>query len=349
MKKKLTTLVVAGAMCISSLISTFAATNISTQTGTIPGTDIQYEYAEKVTVQIPDTEITYDFEGVSSKVGILDEDGIPIYRFAFVGESGKVTFNNEGLYWWYIYDDITIDESGGGDAVPAIGDVVSFEGNDGSEKKAMSYRGCILADNTITSDPEYAEAEPVAIVEIVMGKAGENGRYKLPDDLLSYKNGFGHNGDPILAEVKTIDIENFAVLEEAETEYTILDGANSVWNSNSADSLAIRADGDFSKFTGVKVDGDVVDSSNYTAKEGSTIVEFKADYLKTLEKGKHNVTILFTDGEVNTNIEIEKANTSVNDVVIPNTNAPTPAKFVAVAMLIVSVAGAIVLTRKKKA
>lgn len=348
MKKKLTTLVVAGVMCVSSLISTFAATNINTQTGVIPGTDTQYEYVENVTVKIPETEVTYDLEGVSAQVGLLEDDeGIPIYRFAFVGESGKITFNNEGLYWWYMYEDITVFESGGGNATTAVGDVASFEGNDGIEKKVLSYRGYILADGTITDDPEYSNSEAVARVEFIMGKAGGNGHYELPDDLISYQGGFG-SGDPVLADVEKINISTLAVVEDVETEYTILDGADSVWNESS-DSLTIKADGEFSKFTGVKVDGVLVDNNNYTAKEGSTIVEFKADYLNTLEKGKHSVTIIFEDGEVTTNFEIEKVNASVNDVIIPNTNAQASVKVAAVAMLFASAAGATVFIRKKRA
>lgn len=347
MKKKLTTLVVAGVMCISSLISTFAATSINTQTGVIPGTDTQYEYVENVTVKIPETEVTYDLEGVSAQVGLLSEDGVPVYRFAFIGESGKITFNDEGLYWWYVYEDISTDLSGGGEVTTEVGNTASFEGNDGSLEKAKAYKAYILADGTITYDTEIANSEIVAKVELVMGKAGGNGRYELPDDLISYQGGFGSD-DPVLAEVEKIDISTLAVIEEIEIEYTIIDGADSVWNESS-DSLTIKADGEFSKFTGVKIDGVLVDSNNYIAKEGSTVVEFKADYLKTLKPGKHNVTIMFEDGEVTTNFEIKAEVTSEKtDVVIPNTSATASATVLAMTFASASAVGALLLARKRK-
>ena len=85
--------------------------------------------------------------------------------------------------------------------------------------------------------------------------------------------------------------------------YKIIDGANSDWQRDD-DGLTIRADGAFSKFTGVKVDGVVVDSKHYTAKEGSTIITFTAEYLKTLSEGDHTITVSFTDGEASTTVAV---------------------------------------------
>ena len=93
--------------------------------------------------------------------------------------------------------------------------------------------------------------------------------------------------------------------------YQIIDGANSSWTHDSDGNITIRGNGDFSKFTGVKVDGNLIDKSNYTAKEGSTIITLKASYLNTLSAGTHTVEILWTDGSASTTFTI-KANTSDN-------------------------------------
>ena len=93
--------------------------------------------------------------------------------------------------------------------------------------------------------------------------------------------------------------------------YQIIDGANSSWTHDSDGNITIRGNGDFSKFTGVKVDGNLIDRSNYTAKEGSTIITLKASYLNTLSAGTHTVEILWTDGSASTTFTI-KANTSDN-------------------------------------
>ena len=69
--------------------------------------------------------------------------------------------------------------------------------------------------------------------------------------------------------------------------YKILDGANSDWKQNTEETITIRGNGDFSKFVGVKIDGNTIDAKNYTAKEGSTIITLTTDYLKTLSIGTH--------------------------------------------------------------
>lgn len=90
-------------------------------------------------------------------------------------------------------------------------------------------------------------------------------------------------------------------------DYEILDGANSNWEQNSDGILSIRGSGEFSKFVGVKVDGNLVDAKNYTVKEGSTIVTLKAEYLNTLSVGSHTIEIVWTDGTASTTFTIKAA------------------------------------------
>ena len=96
--------------------------------------------------------------------------------------------------------------------------------------------------------------------------------------------------------------------------YWIMDGADGSWNQSTdgSGSLSIRGNGAFSKFVDVKVDGNVVDPMNYTAREGSTIIELHADYLKTLSEGSHTFEIAWTDGTASTGFTVAK-NTSGND------------------------------------
>ena len=94
---------------------------------------------------------------------------------------------------------------------------------------------------------------------------------------------------------------------EPTPTYEIIEGANSAWEQNSDGTLTFRANGEFSKFTGVKVDGNVVPADQYTAASGSTIVTFSADYLKTLSAGAHTLTVLYNDGECSTTFEVTAA------------------------------------------
>ena len=96
-------------------------------------------------------------------------------------------------------------------------------------------------------------------------------------------------------------------------DYKFLEGANGKWTKSSDKNLAFRANGEFSKFTGVKVDGTKIDADKYTAVSGSTIVNLKKEYLETLSVGKHTLTAVYTDGECSTEFEIKAASTAKKD------------------------------------
>ncbi len=90
----------------------------------------------------------------------------------------------------------------------------------------------------------------------------------------------------------------------APVTYDILDGAGSSWTQNTDGSLAIRGSGEISKFREVKVDGVTVDPVNYTVTEGSTIITFKPEYLKSLSAGNHSFELVWTDGTAATNFTV---------------------------------------------
>ena len=105
----------------------------------------------------------------------------------------------------------------------------------------------------------------------------------------------------------------------ARVNYEILDGANGSWVLNSDGSLSIRGSGEFSKFVGVRIDGTLIDTTNYTAREGSTIITLEAAYLNTLSVGTHTFELIWTDGSANTTVTIN-ANASGNSALPGGTN-----------------------------
>lgn len=98
-------------------------------------------------------------------------------------------------------------------------------------------------------------------------------------------------------------------------QYQIIEGANGSWNQSTDGngSLRIRGNGEFSKFQNVKVDGNIIDSKNYTPSEGSTIIELHADYLKTLSEGSHTFEIVWTDGAAVTGFTVARNTSGSNN------------------------------------
>lgn len=100
----------------------------------------------------------------------------------------------------------------------------------------------------------------------------------------------------------------------APNHYKIIAGGDGKWNTD-VQTYTIESDGVFAEFTGIKVDGTLIDSSNYTAKAGSTYVTFENSYLKTLSLGRHSITLVFESCEVTTSLTVTKSDAElVRDV-----------------------------------
>ncbi len=136
-----------------------------------------------------------------------------------------------------------------------------------------------------------------------------------------------------------------AAAAPAQVTYNILDGAGSSWTQNTDGSLAIRGSGEISKFREVKVDGVTVDPVNYTVTEGSTIITFKPEYLKSLSAGNHSFELVWTDGTAATNFTVaENADQSAKS---PKTGEDF-SMALCTALLMVSCAGLAGIFAKRK-
>ena len=154
-------------------------------------------------------------------------------------------------------------------------------------------------------------------------------------------------------------------------DYKIIEGANGTWTQKSDSTLTFRANGDFSKFTEIKVDGNTISADKYTAVSGSTVITLKNDYLATLSVGKHTLTVVYNDGECSTEFEIKTTDTipgnsepgnnqGSNKPSESNSNTGTPASpktsdsssiFLWLVLLFISggvLVGTSVVTKKKK-
>ena len=136
-----------------------------------------------------------------------------------------------------------------------------------------------------------------------------------------------------------------AAAAPVQVAYDILDGAGSSWMQNTDGSLAIRGSGEISKFREVKVDGVTVDPVNYTVTEGSTIITFKPEYLKSLSAGNHSFELVWTDGTAATNFTVaENADQSAKS---PKTGEDF-SRTLCTVLLMVSCAGLAGIFAKRK-
>lgn len=89
-------------------------------------------------------------------------------------------------------------------------------------------------------------------------------------------------------------------------DYRIIEGDGSAWTKGSTEGLTFVANGAYSKFTGVEIDGSALNAEDYTVSSGSTVLTLKPDYLNALAAGEHTITILYADGDAAGTFTVEE-------------------------------------------
>ncbi len=107
------------------------------------------------------------------------------------------------------------------------------------------------------------------------------------------------------AEAFELLIEYKKAQEPAQPEApVIIKGAGGTWQNGSKDGLSFTSDAEYADFLKVMVDGKELKTTDYTVKEGSTIVTLNAAYLETLSVGKHTLEIESKNGIAKTEFTI---------------------------------------------
>ena len=76
----------------------------------------------------------------------------------------------------------------------------------------------------------------------------------------------------------------------------VLEGDGQTYHKMAPSTLSFRSTAPLDEFQEVLVNGEVVDPSNYTLTEGSTIVTLSIDYLETLNVDSHEITVVSDSG-----------------------------------------------------
>lgn len=180
-----------------------------------------------------------------------------------------------------------------------------------------NYTGSVTATYTIEKASEPVNkptAEDVAVTTKAEGLDGvvllEGWKWEDPDVEL-----VPGGSVTVYATVEKPDNYNIteANKEEFRVEYqvgklpelvpTATDTSYTIGVGNGA---TIKSTGALKEFKEVKVDGNVVDASRYTLKEGSTILTFTKSYMDSLSVGKHTVELFYTVGSVAVDMTVVK-------------------------------------------
>lgn len=127
----------------------------------------------------------------------------------------------------------------------------------------------------------------------------------------------------------------------------IIAGANGAWQKGTQDGLSFTSNAAFDDFIKVQVDGKDLDASNYTTKEGSTIVTLKASYLETLSVGKHTLAIVSDTGIAETEFTILAASNSDESLVQTGDNNMSLVALLSIIGAMSAVIGVVALRKSR--
>lgn len=127
----------------------------------------------------------------------------------------------------------------------------------------------------------------------------------------------------------------------------IIAGANGTWQKGTQDGLSFTSNAAFDDFIKVQVDGKDLDASNYTIKEGSTIVTLKASYLETLSVGKHTLAIVSDTGIAETEFTILAASDSDESLVQTGDNNMSLVALLSIIGAMSAVIGVVALRKSR--
>lgn len=139
---------------------------------------------------------------------------------------------------------------------------------------------------------------------------------------------YNNDNTYFIAKIKAVEKVTEKTKDEA-IKYKVLNGDNQKVDIGKNEELTFRFDIKYSDFLAsgkVYVDEKEVSNSNYTSKEGSTIITFNDEYKNTLSVGEHTVKVTVADGEVSTKFTIaktEKATDTEETTVTENTTTET--------------------------
>lgn len=242
----------------------------------------------QISAVIPDhvvsTSLSYEFERIGNNLDVTAEDGklegvLSSTAYPASENSFKVVVTVEVPDTGYVYrteKTVLIEEHTGGTATCITKAVCTRCGQEYDE---------IDPDNHISLRHFPAKAATVAAV-------GNIEYWQCGDCNETFSDAEGTH--PIQLEDTVI----------AKLKPSIIEGEKQTLVEGEKKDLTFRSNAEFADFIEVKIDGKTLDPKNYTAKEGSTIVTLKRDYVSRLSVGTHTIGIVSDGGTAETEFAI---------------------------------------------
>lgn len=153
-----------------------------------------------------------------------------------------------------------------------------------------------VTSNIVASNTTYTAKIPLKVL------TGSRGLYFFDETVTATVNGNA-------ATVTRVDDYNVIVnyqFTTGEFEYEIVEGNDGNIEKESNIGITFIGNGDVSEFSTIKVDGQIVDRSNYTVLETASSVTLSTGYIDTLSVGTHTFEMIWEGGSARTNFTVKE-------------------------------------------
>ncbi len=146
-----------------------------------------------------------------------------------------------------------------------------------------------------------------------------------------------HTLTVILSDNETT--KNFTI---APVVYKVTEGSGAEWAKNSGNTLSFRTDAEPGTFSSIMIDGKETAAGNYAVSEDGT-VSLKDSFLKTLDEGEHELTLVFTNGKATATFMITGSDTQTTVSPQPGSDSQTVIWVIVVTVCVIAVAAVVVI------
>ena len=227
--------------------------------------------------------------------------------FSFFGNSSSVkTKLPDNGFWWYS------SETG---KIFTADDIASKRNN-----TADSYqRSPVDVIDVTPTKPADKSSEPDVVI-----KRGETALVNGTDYDLDFSYDSSNGGGTMHITFKNVKSGYTGALDVSFNGpvYEITLHPDWTWNQGNVNGLEVDANGAAEKLTGIIVDGNVINSTDYTINPNTGALMLLPKYLETLLTGTHTLSFQYIDGHVNTTFTVNPGSENLSPENPNHSNKP---------------------------
>ena len=119
---------------------------------------------------------------------------------------------------------------------------------------------------------------------------------------------------------KQTELAYYDALYEVQNQLNVISGSGFIYDKDNAQAVTIKINGSSHYFNAIRIDDQLLDTSEYDVDEGSTIITLHQSILKALKDGLHAISYEYEYGKVTNTFMVKSAEQVSKDSAITANN-----------------------------